>query len=132
VEEVVDPAALEWAATENRVVVTHDVSTLAGHAFARVAAGNSMTEVFATPSLLEVGRAIDDLLLDHRVQPQRRVGREGAVPAAVERSAVEQEAKLINCARFGSDRPSPPGQLTLCDGFLERQAARLQQARDGR
>jgi predicted nuclease of predicted toxin-antitoxin system len=27
-----DPAVLEWAATENRVVVTHDVATLAGYA----------------------------------------------------------------------------------------------------
>lgn len=36
-----DPAVLEWAATENRVVVTHDVSTLAGHAFARVTCGPS-------------------------------------------------------------------------------------------
>ena len=78
-----DPAVLEWAATENRVVVTHDVSTLAGHAFARVTAGQPMPGVFAVPSLVAVGRAIDDLLL-HRGQPQRRVGWEGAVPAAVD------------------------------------------------
>lgn len=58
-----DLAVLEWAATENRVVVAHDVSTLAGHAFGRVAAGHSMTGVFAVPSLLAVGRAIDDPLL---------------------------------------------------------------------
>ena len=38
-----DLVVLEWAATGNRVVVTHDVSTLAGRAFARVAAGDSMT-----------------------------------------------------------------------------------------
>ena len=37
-----DPTVLEWAAAENRVVVTHDVSTLAGHAFARVIAGQPM------------------------------------------------------------------------------------------
>jgi len=58
-----DPAVLEWAATENRVVVAHDVSTLAGHAFARVTAGQAMQGVFAVPSKLAVGRAIDDLLL---------------------------------------------------------------------
>jgi Domain of unknown function (DUF5615) len=58
-----DPAVLEWAATEHRVVVTHDVSTLAGHALARVTAGQPMPGVFAVPSLLAVGRAIDDLLL---------------------------------------------------------------------
>lgn len=58
-----DPAVLEWAAAENCVVVTHDVSTLAGHAFARVTAGQPMPGVFAVPSLVAVGRAIDDLLL---------------------------------------------------------------------
>ncbi|MFN8061232.1 MAG: DUF5615 family PIN-like protein [Vicinamibacterales bacterium] len=54
-----DPAVLEWAATENRVV---DVSTLAGHAFARVTAGQAMPGVFAVPAMLAVDRAIDDLL----------------------------------------------------------------------
>lgn len=37
-----DRAVLEWAATENRVIVTQDVSTLAGQAFARVTAGQPM------------------------------------------------------------------------------------------
>lgn len=58
-----DPAVLEWAATENRVVITHDVSTLAGHAFARVAAHQPMPGMFAVPSLASIGRTIDDLLL---------------------------------------------------------------------
>ncbi len=58
-----DPAVLGWAAEENRVVVTHDVSTLAGHAFARVTAGQRMPGVFAVPSLASIGRTIDDLLL---------------------------------------------------------------------
>jgi len=58
-----DPTVLEWAAAENRVVVTHDVSTLAGHAIARVTAGQPMPGVFAVPSLTAIGRTIDDLLL---------------------------------------------------------------------
>lgn len=58
-----DPAVLEWAATENRVVVTHDISTLASHAFARVSAGHPMPGVFAVPSLASIRRTIDDLLL---------------------------------------------------------------------
>ena len=37
-----DRAVLEWAASEGRVVVTHDISTLAGHAFERVEAGRPM------------------------------------------------------------------------------------------
>jgi hypothetical protein len=58
-----DPAVLEWAAGEGRIVVTHDISTLAGYAFARVAAGLSMPGVFAVRSNGPVGLAIDDLLL---------------------------------------------------------------------
>lgn len=58
-----DPSVLEWAATENRVVVTHDVSTLARHAFDRVAATRSMPGVFAVRSLAPIGQTIDDLLM---------------------------------------------------------------------
>lgn len=58
-----DPSVLEWAATENRVVVTHDVSTLARHAFDRVAANRSMPGVFAVRSLAPIGQTIDDLLM---------------------------------------------------------------------
>lgn len=58
-----DPAVLEWAAGEGRIVVTHDISTLAGYAFARVAAGRSMPGVFAVHSEGPIGSVIDDLLL---------------------------------------------------------------------
>ncbi len=58
-----DPTVLAWAAKENRVLFSHDVSTMTKFALARVAAGQRM------PGLFEVGRAvplrvaIDDLLL---------------------------------------------------------------------
>ncbi len=58
-----DPALLEWAAQQGRVVVSHDVSTLTKHAYARVAAGLGMPGVFEAPNTLSIGRAIDDLLL---------------------------------------------------------------------
>lgn len=58
-----DPSILEWAAQENRVVVTHDISTLAKHAFERVETGRAMPGVFAVRSLAPIGRAIDDLVL---------------------------------------------------------------------
>lgn len=58
-----DPSILEWAAREGRVIVTHDVSTLAKHAFARVDAGRPMSGVFAVRSLAPIGRTIDDLVL---------------------------------------------------------------------
>ena len=37
--EAGDPAVLEWAAAEGRVVLTHDVSTMTKHAYERVRAG---------------------------------------------------------------------------------------------
>jgi hypothetical protein len=58
-----DPTVLEWAAREGRVLLTHDISTLANHAADRVAAGRPMPGVFAVRSVGSVGLAIDDLLL---------------------------------------------------------------------
>lgn len=58
-----DPAVLEWAAQEGRVVLTHDVATLVGHAFERVAAGHPMPGVFAARSIGPVGPTIEDLVL---------------------------------------------------------------------
>lgn len=58
-----DPAVLEWAASQGRVVITHDVSTLTRHAFDRVAAGRLMPGVFEVDSSAAIGQVIDDLLL---------------------------------------------------------------------
>jgi hypothetical protein len=58
-----DPSVLEWAANEGRIVVTHDISTLAKHAFERVAAARPMPGIFAVRSLAPIGRTIDDLIL---------------------------------------------------------------------
>lgn len=58
-----DPTVLEWAAREGRVLVTHDVSTLAKHAYERVAAGRPMPGVFEVGPGVSIARAIDDLLL---------------------------------------------------------------------
>ncbi len=58
-----DPTVLEWAASEGRILVTHDVSTLAGHAFDRVAAGKPMPGVFAVHMEAAIGPTIEDLLL---------------------------------------------------------------------
>ena len=51
-----DPSVLEWAAREGRVVVTHDISTLAAHAFERSAAGRPMPGIFAIRSQAPIGR----------------------------------------------------------------------------
>jgi uncharacterized protein DUF5615 len=58
-----DPSILEWAARENRIVVTHDISTLAKHAFDRVAAGRRLPGVFAVRSVGRMGQTIEDLCL---------------------------------------------------------------------
>ena len=58
-----DPAILEWAAREGRVLVTHDVSTITKYAYARVRAGQSMPGVFEVSRAVPIGRAIEDILL---------------------------------------------------------------------
>jgi hypothetical protein len=54
---------LEWAAQEGRVLLTHDVSTMTAHAYARVFSDLPMPGVFAITQLAPIGRVIEDLLL---------------------------------------------------------------------
>jgi hypothetical protein len=58
-----DPTVLEWAARENRVLLTHDVSTMTHHAYERVRAGLPMPGVFEVGRRVDIGDAIDDILL---------------------------------------------------------------------
>lgn len=58
-----DPAVLEWAAQERRIVLTHDVSTLVSFALERLAAQRPMSGVFVARSSGPVGSAIEDLVL---------------------------------------------------------------------
>ena len=58
-----DPSVPQWAAEQGRIIVTHDISTLAKHAFDRIAAGQPMPGVFEVRSLASLGQAIDDLIL---------------------------------------------------------------------
>jgi len=58
-----DAAVLQWAALQQRVLITHDASTLTKHAYDRVSAGQSMPGVFEVGSSASIGRTIDDLLL---------------------------------------------------------------------
>jgi hypothetical protein len=57
-----DPAVLEWAAGEGRVVVTHDVATMTRFAYERVGAGLSMPGVIEIVHSASIGQAIDELL----------------------------------------------------------------------
>ncbi len=58
-----DPAVLGWAASEGRVLLTHDVATLVGHALARLAAGQPMAGVLVVPQRAAPGAVVDDLEL---------------------------------------------------------------------
>lgn len=58
---VSDSALLEWAAAQNRILVTHDLKTIPKHAYDRVRAGQAMPGVIAVPDTLPIGHAIEDL-----------------------------------------------------------------------
>ena len=58
-----DVAVLEFAARENRVLLTHDVNTMNKFAYDRVNAALLMPGVFQVPSEMSVGQAIDELTL---------------------------------------------------------------------
>jgi hypothetical protein len=57
-----DPAVLERAAQQGRVLLTHDVSTLVAEAYARVGAGLPMPGVLAVSQSVPIGRAIEELV----------------------------------------------------------------------
>ncbi len=57
-----DPAILEWAAREGRVVLTHDKRTMTRDANARVIDGLPMTGVVVVHWSTPPGRAIEGLL----------------------------------------------------------------------
>jgi hypothetical protein len=58
-----DDAVLAGAAGSERVILTHDVSTLIGRALARIRAGEPMPGAIAVAQSLAVGAAIHDLVL---------------------------------------------------------------------
>jgi hypothetical protein len=58
-----DPDILEWAAQNDRIVLTHDRNTMVGFAFDRVAAGQPMPGVFVADNTASIGQIISDLLL---------------------------------------------------------------------
>ena len=58
-----DPTLLEWAAAHGLVVLTHDVATLVGHAWARVRRGEPMPGVIAVRSDRPIAQVLADLEL---------------------------------------------------------------------
>jgi hypothetical protein len=58
-----DPALLEWAAVNQRVLLTHDRQTMAGHAYDRVIQALPMPGVFVVSTQVGPGQAIEDVLI---------------------------------------------------------------------
>lgn len=58
---VSDPDLLTFAASENRIIVTHDVNTMPRHASHRMRQARPMTGVIVVPEGLEIGPAVYDL-----------------------------------------------------------------------
>jgi predicted nuclease of predicted toxin-antitoxin system len=56
-----DSAVLEWAAQQDRVLLTHDVSTMTKHA--RLRLGKKMAGIIEVSQSVTIGSVIDDLLL---------------------------------------------------------------------
>ena len=58
-----DPAVLEWAASEGRVLLTHDVNTLTAFAYERIERNLPMPGVFEVSLKVPISAAIEDILL---------------------------------------------------------------------
>ncbi len=58
-----DPEILEWAAKEERIVLTHDVMTVTGFAYDRVREGRPMPGVVEVPTTMAIGLAIREIEL---------------------------------------------------------------------
>lgn len=61
--EAEDSAVLEWAAAEDRVVVSHDHRTMRAYAEERLLAGSPMAGLILVRQDYPLGQAIDDLVL---------------------------------------------------------------------
>lgn len=57
-----DDAVLDWAAAQQRIVLTHDARTMIGRAYQRVRDGRAMPGLFVVPQSMSIGNAIEDLL----------------------------------------------------------------------
>ena len=62
-EEEPDTELLARAAVEDRIVLTHDVQTMASFAIIRVRNGESMPGLLIVPQRFPIGRAIEELTM---------------------------------------------------------------------
>ncbi len=60
--QAADSVILDWAAQEDRILLTHDVETMTKHAYDRIRAGLSMPGVIEVRDDLSIGQAIEEIL----------------------------------------------------------------------
>jgi predicted nuclease of predicted toxin-antitoxin system len=60
-ETASDEQILEWAASERRILLTHDKQSLLDIAYLRIARGQPMPGVIYVPQRMPIGQAIADL-----------------------------------------------------------------------
>jgi hypothetical protein len=58
-----DATVLEWAAQEDRILLTHDVTTITKYAYERISDGLRMPGVFAIKMTSSLGEIIDNIIL---------------------------------------------------------------------
>lgn len=58
-----DPQLLTWAAEQNRILLTHDIQTIAGYAYERVQTGLPMPGIIEVRIIQGIGATIDELVL---------------------------------------------------------------------
>jgi hypothetical protein len=65
-----DPDILEWAANQDRLLLSHEVSTVPPAAYQRIGDGKPLPGVFIVPDRMPIGQAIDEILfLSMDVEP---------------------------------------------------------------
>jgi hypothetical protein len=62
-QDTPDPQVLEWAAQENRILITNDRRTMLDFVYKRIAAGQTVPGVIVTSRKQSIGAAIEDILL---------------------------------------------------------------------
>jgi hypothetical protein len=68
-----DTEILEWAASQDRVLITNDRNTMVGSGYHRVTAGLPMPGLIATTNAQSVGGAIDDILIIAEYMPEDEI-----------------------------------------------------------
>lgn len=61
--KVNDPAILDWAASNGRILLTHDRATMPDFAYERLSQGQQMSGLFVINDRMPVRQVIDELLL---------------------------------------------------------------------